>query len=282
MKIGINLWIWGSPFRTDQNMGLINQAKSLGAEVVEFAMEDDAVIDAKVLRRVLQQEAMECSVIGLFGPDRDLSMEDAAVRRRGMDYARRCIDVCAEAGATIFTGAAVGVDGKELLSDAARRTRLRHAAESLQQLGQYAADAGVRLGVEVLNRYEDNLLNTAGQARELIDLTDHPAVGIHLDSFHMNIEETAFGDAIRLAGDRLFHFHGSDNHRGTPGEGMLRWQEVAAALKEIDYQGYVVIESFDYTSRFGPVVHFWRPLAESPEAVARNGLAFLKALLRGS
>jgi D-psicose/D-tagatose/L-ribulose 3-epimerase len=97
----------------------------------------------------------------------------------------------------------------------------------------------------------------------------------------MNIEETSFGDAIRLAGDKLFHFHSSDSHRGTPGEGMLRWQEVAAALKEINYQGYVVIESFDYTSRFGPVVHFWRPLTESPETLARNGLAFMKALLQG-
>ena len=281
MKIGINLWIWGAPFRTDQHMGLIGQAKSLGAEVVEFAMEDDTVIDAKALRRVLQQEAIECSVIGLFGPDRDLSMEDAAVRRRGMDYAKRCIDACAQIGATIFSGAVVGVDGKELLSDSARRTRLEHAAESLQQLGQYATDAGLRLVIEVLNRYENNLINTAGQARELIDITNHPTVGIHLDSFHMNIEETSFGDAIRLAGDKLFHFHGSDSHRGTPGEGMLRWQEVATALKEINYQGYVVIESFDYTSRFGPVVHFWRPLAESPEALVRNGLAFLKALFQG-
>ena len=281
MKIGINLWIWGSPFRTDQHMGLISQAKSLGAEVVEFAMEDDAVIDTKALRRVLEDEAMECSVVGLFGPDRDLSMEDAAVRRRGMDYAKRCIDTCAQIGATIFSGAVVGVDGKELLSEVARRARLEHAAESLQHLGEHAADAGVQLVVEVLNRYENNLINTARQARELIDLTDHPAVGIHLDSFHMNIEETSFGDAIRLAGDKLFHFHGSDSHRGTPGEGMLRWQEVAAALKEVNYQGYVVIELFDYARGFGPVVHFWRPLAESPEALVRNGLAFLKALLQG-
>lgn len=109
MKIGINLWIWGSPFRTDQHMGLISQAKSLGAEVVELAMEDDTVIDAKALRRVLEDEAMECSVIGLFSPDRDLSISNTAVHRRGMDYAKRCIDVCAQIEATIFTGAVVGL-----------------------------------------------------------------------------------------------------------------------------------------------------------------------------
>ena len=281
MKIGVNLWVWESPFRTDRHLGLIAQARSLGAEVVEIAMEDDAVVDPKVLRRAIEDEGMECSIVGPYGTDRDLSSEDAAVRRRGMDYAKRMIGVSAEVGSSIFTGPVAGVFGKEMLSSAARRSRLQYAAECLQQLGEHAGDAGVRLGIEALNRYEANLINTAQQACELVDLTNHPAVGVHLDTFHMNIEETSPGDAIRTAGDKLLHFHAADNHRGTPGEGTFQWQETGAALKEIDYQGYVIIESFSYEGRMASVVHFWRPLAESPDAMARDGLAFLKSTLRG-
>jgi D-psicose/D-tagatose/L-ribulose 3-epimerase len=181
-------------------------------------------------------------------------------------------------GATIFTGSVAGVAGKELLSDRARQTRLQYAAESLQQIGQNTA-AGVRLGVEVLNRYENNLINTAQQARELIELTNHPAVGIHLDSFHMNIEERCPGDAIRLAGEKLFHFHSSESHRGTPGEGHVEWEEIAKALREVKYDGYAVIESVHPEGRMAALAHFWRPLMKSPENLAGDGITFLKRVL---
>ena len=205
MKFGLNLWIWDAPFRTDKHMALIPQVRALGGEVVEFALEDDAVVDTKLLRRSLADEGLACSVVGLFGPDRDLSSDDANARRDGLDYARRCIDVCAGVGATIFTGAVAGVGGKALLSDEARPARFDRTAQSLRELGDYASQAGVRVTVEILNRYESNFLTTAAQGRQLIDLTAHPAVGIHLDSFHMNLEENNLGDAIRLAGDKLIH-----------------------------------------------------------------------------
>ena len=280
MKIGVNLWVWGSPFNTDTDLKLIPLAKSLGAEVVEFALEDDGVVDPKAGRRVLEDEALECSVVGPYGLDRDLSHTEAAVRRRGIDYVKRCVDMCAEIGATIFTGPITGVGDTERLSDVERRTHLGHAAESLRQVGDHAGAAGVRLGIEVLNRYEDNLLNTAQQARELVDLAGHPVVGIHLDTFHMNIEETAPGDAVRLAGDKLLHLHASESHRGTPGEGLFPWHEVGSALREIGYQRYAVIEAFHHESPMAPRARVWRQLAESPEALARDGMAFLKAALR--
>ncbi len=281
MKFGLNLWIWDAPFRTDKHMALIPQVRALGGEVVEFALEDDAVVDTKLLRRSLADEGLACSVVGLFGPDRDLSSDDANARRDGLDYARRCIDVCAGVGATIFTGAVAGVGGKVLLSDQARPARFDRTAQSLRELGDYASQAGVRVTVEILNRYENNLLTTAAQGRQLIDLTAHPAVGIHLDSFHMNLEENNLGDAICLAGDKLIHFHGSESHRGTPGSGVVPWEQVADGLREIGYDGYVIIESFNHLSWLGPLAHFWRPLAESPEQLGRDGLAFLKKALRG-
>lgn len=279
MKLGVNLWVWDSPFRSTEHLHLVSQIKKWGGEVVEFAIEDDAVIDRREVRKVLESEGMACSVVGIFGPVRDLSSADRATQRNGVEYAKRSIDICADVGAAVFTGAIAGVGGREFLSESARRTHLGRAADNLRELGDYAAEANVNVVVEILNRYENNLLTTAKQGRELIDLVDHPAVGIHLDSFHMSIEEEDLGDAIRLASDKLLHFHGSASHRGIPGTGIVPWDQVAGGLHDVNYDGFVIIESFNPWSPIGPLACFWRPFAESPDAVAREGLAFLHQAL---
>ncbi len=281
MKIGVNLWIWGSPFRTDEHLELIPQIKAWGGEVIELATEDDADIDTRAVRQALDGEGMSASVIGVFGSVRDLSHPDAAVRQNGINYAKRSVDTCAEIGATIFSGAVAGVGGGELLLGDTRHSRINQAAECLHVLGDYSAQAGVQFVIEILNRYETNFLNTAAEARELINLVNHPAVGIHLDTFHMSHEENNLGDAIRQAGNKLMHFHGSDSHRGTPGTGLVHWDDVATALRDINYDGYVVIESFNPRSPIGPLARFWRFFAESPETLAREGIAFLKEALLG-
>ena len=279
MKLGVNSWIWDAPFRTSQHLGLVSKIKSLGGEVIELAVEEDAEIDPPVIRRALEDAGMECSLIGLYGTERDLSVHDPAVRRRGLEYGKRCLDLCAKLGCTLYSGAVAGVGGEVVVGPAERGTRLGQAADCLHELGERAAEAGVRVCVEILNRYENNLLNTAAQGLELIRLTDHPSVGVHLDTFHMNIEELSLGDAIRLAGQDLFHLHGSESDRRTPGEGHVEWSEVGAALRDIGYDGYVVVEAFHHDSHMAPFACIWRPIAESPDALARDGLAFLRRTL---
>ncbi len=280
MKLGVNLWIWESPFRTDRHLGLLEKVKALRGEVVEFALEEGGVVEAPILRRALDEQALGCSIIGLFGAERDLSSPDANARQRGVEYARKSLELSAEVGAAVFSGACVGVGGSEVLSDAERRKRYQSAAECLHEIGEFAAPLGVRFCVEILNRYEDNILNTAGQACELMDLTAHPAVGIHLDTFHMNMEEGSMGQALRRAGKRLFHLHASDTHRGTPGAGHLPWGEVAEALQQINYSGFAVIESFNPRGRLAPLARSWRPYAASQDILAAEGLAFLWEMLR--
>jgi len=280
MKIGLNLWVWTSPFNTRRDLELLGKVKSWGGEVVEFALEDDATIDTIALRSELGNQDLGCSIIGLFNPERDLSSEDASSRRRAIDYAKRGLDIGAEVGAAIFTGSVAGVAGEKRLSAKEWGSRIQTAAEGLNQLGHHATKVGVRLGVEVLNRYENNLINTAEQALRLLDLVHSTSAGIHLDCFHMNIEEQNMVEAIRQAGGKLFHLHGSESHRGTPGAGHVPWAEVAMALGEIGYEGYVVIESFNPDGRLAPLARFWRPLFESQEGLARQGLACLREHLR--
>jgi D-psicose/D-tagatose/L-ribulose 3-epimerase len=283
MKIGLNLWVWTSPFCTNRDLTLLGKVKSLGGSVIEFGLEDDATIDTKALRKELANHELCCSIIGMFSPERDLSSEDTNSRKRALEYAKRGLDFCAETGASIFSGSVAGVGGEKGLTASQWQVRIQIAAEGLNLLGQYAAKVGVRLGVEVLNRYENNLINTAKQARQLVELAQSPSIGIHLDSFHMNIEEENIADAIILAGDRLFHLHGSDSHRGIPGEGHVSWSQVASALHKIRYNSYVVIESFNPAGRLAPLARIWRPLADSQDTFACQGLAFLREkLLKGS
>jgi D-psicose/D-tagatose/L-ribulose 3-epimerase len=282
VKIGVNLWIWESPFRTDRHLGLLTKAKSAGADIVEFALEDDGVIDARALRGALAGEGLECSTLGLFGPDRDFSSPEQAVRQRGVQHALRCLETAQSVQAGVLSGAVLGVGGAHVLSPEDRRSRLGWAAECLRQVGEAAGKAGVRFCVEVLNRYETNLVNTAREACELIARTDHAHVGIHLDTFHMNIEETVLGDAIRECGASLFHLHGSDSHRGAPGDGHIQWEEIATALADIHYDGAVVFESFNPAGRLAPLARFWRPFTATPDEIARRGIETHSRHLKGA
>jgi D-psicose/D-tagatose/L-ribulose 3-epimerase len=161
-----------------------------------------------------------------------------------------------------------------------RARDVAQVAATLRGLGEYAADRGVVLGVETLNRFETSFLNTTAQALELIDRVDHPAVGLALDVFHLGIEEKHVGDALRAAGSRLVHLQVAENDRGTPGTGSLAWRDVAKALQEIGYTGRVVIETFsDRVEAIARAAAIWRPLAPDSDTLAREGLAFLRPLL---
>jgi D-psicose/D-tagatose/L-ribulose 3-epimerase len=155
--------------------------------------------------------------------------------------------------------------------------------KNLSTLAKYAGDKGVVLGIEPLNRFETSFINIADQVIEVIDRVNHPSCKVMLDSFHMNIEEKSLGTAIRKVGlSRLAHFHACENDRGAPGSGNVTWHEVAQALKDIGYNGPVVIESFtDKVKSIARAAAIWRPFEASQDALAQNGLAFLKPLLAG-
>jgi D-psicose/D-tagatose/L-ribulose 3-epimerase len=164
-----------------------------------------------------------------------------------------------------------------LLSPTERERQRGWAVESLAEVAEYAAGRDVRLAIEPLNRFETDLVNTVEQGLDLCERIGGANVGLLLDTFHMNIEERSLPDAIRLAGGRVFHFHACENDRGAPGSGHIDWDGVLAALADVDYPGQIVIESFSPEIReIARAVSLWRPLAESPDALVRDGLASLR------
>ena len=216
-----------------------------------------------------------------MGPDRDLIHEDASIRRNGMEYVAHCIDAAKTLGAKNVVGplySAVGRTWQQTADERQRDTDL--LVDQLKKLSAQASDKGVTLCVEPLNRFETSFMNLASQAIEVVDRVDSEACGILLDTFHMNIEEKSIGDAIRAAGSRLKHLHSCENDRGAPGSGHVPWKEVAAAVKDAGYDGPVVIESFtDKVKTIARAAAIWRSFETSQDALAQNGLKFLRGLL---
>ncbi|WP_382308012.1 sugar phosphate isomerase/epimerase family protein [Herbiconiux sp. UC225_62] len=277
-RFGISSFLLASPFRDDDVDEQFTYAREAGFDVFEVCVEDPAVLSADALNRAASRTGLEVSVCGAFGPDRDISHEDAAVRRLGIEYVELCIDLAVEVGSPHVAGPMYSATGKaRMLAPAERRQQREWAAESLRELGDYAGERGVLLAVEPLNRFETDLVNTVEQGLELFALAGRENVGFMLDTFHMNIEEKHLGDAIRTAGDKVFHFQVSENDRGTPGSGHVPWGETWQALDDIGYRGSIVIESFLPTVvEIARAVSLWREIEVSMDALARDGLAFLQ------
>jgi len=276
-RYGASSFIWVSPFGDDK-LDIAQHVADLGFDILEICIEDPALVSASAINAAAQAAGVEISVCGAFGPDRDVSHEDPAMRERGLEYLRFCIDLAAEVGSPHVAGPMYSATGKaRLLPEDQRSQQRQWAAESLRAAGEYAAERGVRLAIEPLNRFETDLVNTTAQGVDLCERIGLDNVGLLLDTFHMNIEEKDIATALRQAGDRVFHFHACENDRGAPGSGHVEWEAVHRALDDIGYTGAVAIESFTPEIReIARAVSAWRPVAESGDALAREGLEFLK------
>lgn len=280
VRFGVNTFVWASPFSTDNALQLAAKASQFGFDVLEIACEQPELIDLSRVREALDANQLQAIVCGAFGADRDISSDDESIRHGAAMYIRWLIDAAVALNAPLVCGPMYSQTGKaRLVPPDVRDTECRRAVEALKRLGDYAAERDVRLAIEPLNRFETDMVNTTEQAVQLIEDVGNPNVGLHLDTFHMHIEEKSSADAIRMAGPHVFHVHACENDRGVPGTGQVAWEAVAAALQEIRYDGAVVIESFTPEVRsIAQAVSLWRPIAPDQDTIARDGLRFLKQL----
>jgi len=281
MRFGVNTWVWISPLTTAELEKLAPRVAEMGFDWIEAPLESIGDLDHKRGADIVRRHGLGVSACAAMGPDRDLIHPDEAIRKNGMAYLRQAIEATHALGGANLVGplyAAVGRTWQQ--TPAARARDLDVLVKNLGELARYAGDYGVILCVEPLNRFETSFINLAEQAIEVVDRVDHPNCQVMLDTFHMNIEEKSLGNAIRAAGKRLRHVHACENDRGAPGSGNVTWNDVAQALKDIKYDGPVVIESF--TSKVKSIARaaaIWRSLAPTQDDLARDGLKFLKQLL---
>lgn len=281
MQLGVNAWVWISPLTTEGLARLAPRVAEMGFDLMEVAIEDVNGYDYVRVGNAIRDNGMGVSLVAAMGPDRDLIHPDRSIRDHGVAYVQHCIEAAQALGATNLAGPLYSAVGRTWKTTPAERERdLELLVGQLRPLAAYAADHGVVLCVEPLNRFETSVINTAEQLVELVDRVDHPACQAMLDTFHMNIEEKSLGDAIRAVGPRLRHFHSCENDRGAPGSGHVPWSDVAAALRDIGYEGPVVIESFsDQIESIAKAAAIWRPVAPTQDALAQDGLAFLRRTL---
>jgi D-psicose/D-tagatose/L-ribulose 3-epimerase len=281
MRFGVNTWVWTSPLTTAELEKLAPHVAEMGFDWIEAPLESIGDLDHKRGADIVRRHGLGVSACAAMGPDRDLIHPDEAIRKNGMAYLRQAIEATHALGGTNLVGPLYAAVGRTWQQTPAERARdLDVLVKNLGELARYAGDYGVSLCVEPLNRFETSFINLAEQAIEVVDRVDHPNCQVMLDTFHMNIEEKSLGNAIRAAGKRLRHVHACENDRGAPGSGNVTWNEVAQALKDIKYDGPVVIESF--TSKVKSIARaaaIWRSLAPTQDDLARDGLKFLKQLL---
>ena len=251
----------------------------MGLDLIEVAVEDPALVDLVSLKQALVEHQIGVVMCGAFGPDRNLSSLDPAVRENARQYLYWMIDAAAEVGSEKVAGPMYSAVGKPRLEDEAdRQVEWELAVKELKEACQYAAGKGVKLAFEPLNRFETDMVNIVEQGLKLIADVGEPNIGFHLDTFHMHLEEKDSGAAIRAAGDRVFHVHACENDRGVPGTGQVDWEGVFGALEEIGYDGDIVIESFTpEVKSIARAVCIWRKIAPDQDTIVREGTAFLKS-----
>ena len=276
MRIGANTLIWTAGFDRE-HIPLLTQIKEHGFDLVELARFDWADFPAAEIRRELETLGLGAICCSAFtSREKSLIGEDATARRAGIDFVKQAIDKTAAVGAHLLVGpfySPVGyLPGRRRNED-----EWNWAVEALAGLGEYALKADVTLAVEPLNRFETYFLNTAADGARLCREVNHPNVGLLYDTFHAHIEEKDQGNAIRMVGHHMKHFHSCENDRGVPGSGQVDWPSVFTALKDINYRGALVIESFGYAIKeLAAAACIWRDLAASPDSIAWDGIGFLR------
>ncbi len=280
MTYGINTFLFTSPF-TNDSVRWFPQFRNWGFDSVEIALEDPANITPDFIQEHLANNGLTCqTVCAAMGPDRDFRGTPKQCQT-AMTYLKALINIMAGWGSQTLVGplySSVGRANQESADDYAMQWQ--QVTGHLTTLAHYAQSKGVRLAIEPLNRFETDFLNTVEQGLRMVEAVNHPALSLHLDTFHMNIEEKSLPDAIRRAGAHLGHLHTCGSDRGTPGNDHTDWTGVRNALHEIDYQGGLVIESFTTDVKvIAKAAAIWRQIEPSREEIADKGVRFLRTLM---
>jgi D-psicose/D-tagatose/L-ribulose 3-epimerase len=269
---GAHAFIWAGEWTPEGAERVVRGAAEAGLDFVEIPLLHPENMDVSGTKELLDRYGIECTCsLGLPKPAHlPFAPERAEAFLRGAVDVTGALEAPALSGA-IYTHLGT-LTGKPPAED-----ELAEVGCVLKNVARYAAEKDVSLGVEAINRYETYLINLASQADAVLERIDEPNVFVHLDTYHMNIEEKGFYDPIVATGPRMQYVHLSESDRGTPGTGNVHWDEVFRGLKAIDYDGRLVMESFAAINEdiIGATA-LWRDVVGDPEALVRDGLAFLR------
>ena len=281
MKFGAHIYLWTDRWSNAQ-LDLFDNARELGLSCLEIAVGDDIEFDAAAIRKRAESLGMDVVLSpGADWPmDKDISHEDDECRMAGVRWHRDWISKAADVGAVAYTGAIYGHPGRV---ERRRRTSddIQQTAVNLRLLADHAARQGIELAIEPMNRYRTHVVNTPAAAMQLIQLVDSPSLKVLLDTYHLVTEVRDFGEAIQTCGNHLSTIHACENDRGAPGGGIVPWDEIFAAIKEIGFDEYIMFETYN-TSLDGFAVSrgLFHDVCPDGNQFVRDALNFMKAGLK--
>ncbi len=279
--LGVHALVWTGGWSEPERRHAIDATRAAGYDIIEIPLLDPGSVDGARTRPLLEAAGLRatCSLGLTFATD--ISSEDAAIVQRGEDLLNGALDCARELRATYLGGVLYSALAKyPAPASAAGRS---NSAAVLKRLARRAAGDGITLGLEVVNRYETNLLNTAAQALDFVREIDEPNIGVHLDTYHMNIEEDDMSEPVRLCGERLVYAHVGESHRGYLGSGSVDFASFFKGLAEIGYGGTITFESFSsavVSPTLSNALGVWRNLWSDGTDLATRARAFVEAHLR--
>lgn len=275
MKIGMNLLLWTAKV-SEAHDPLLADLKKVGFDGVEVPVFEGTTAEYKILGGKLKNLGLGATAVTVLAPEASPISADAKVRQAAVDRLKWVLDRCAEFNCEVLCGplhSPLGVfSGTAPTADERQR-----GVEIFRKVADHAAAAKVTLAVEYLNRFENYFLTTAADTYQWVGAISHPSVGMMWDTFHAHIEEKNSPAVLETIAQRLVHVHLSENDRGTPGTGQVKWAETFATLKKIRYDRWLTIEAFGRAlPDLAAATRVWRDLFADPKDVYTQGYDFIK------
>ena len=281
MKYGMNLLLWTAEV-SDKDYPTLESLKKWGYDGVElpiFNMDEKKF--AQHGRQLDNLGLGRTAVTVCPSPEINPISNDVKVREAGLNHLKQAVDMCRASGATHLCGPIHSTLG-HFVGHGRTDDEWKWGMETLRQAADHAQQANVTLVVEYLNRFECYFLNDAESTVRFCREANHPHLKMMYDTFHANIEEKDLAKAIRTCAEQTVHVHISENDRSTPGEGHVDWDTTFATLKEVKYDGWLMVEAFGLAlPELAAATRIWRKMFPSEEHLAKNALRFMKERWEG-
>lgn len=277
MKFGVDTWLWASVFE-EKHLHCIEKAAGLGAEAIDFSINAPELFPTREAARAVQRTGLTAVTSTALPAHCNPISNNPVERKAALDYMKQMVDITFELGGKVTGGVNYTASGYHSGKPRSQQ-EIEWCADYLSRLTDYASGAQVDVALEPVKRFESHFINTAAQALEMIEMVGAENLKVHLDTFHMNIEEANPAEAIRMCGNKLAHMHLVDNNRGAPGMGHIDWVEIIRALDDIGYEGAACIETFnpETIEATCSMTYLTRKFADTPEDLVEKGLRTLQA-----
>lgn len=282
-RLGIHAQVWVGDWQHADCERALSAAARIGYDFIEIPLLDPWRMDAAFTRARLAEYGLGATASLGLTAEADISSEDPAIVEHGEALLNQALTTAHEIGVTHLCG--VIYSALQKYTQPASKQGLANAMGVIERLATRAADCGIVLGLETVNRYETNIINTAADTHTLIERIGADNLYAHLDSYHMNIEENSMADALACCGSRLGYVHVGESHRGYLGSGSIDFDSFFRGVVQCGYQGPIAFESFSSAvvdPKLSSMLGIWRNLWDDSDDLARHALTYMRTQLESA